>query len=72
MIEFDTVIRHGTVVTATDTFEADVGISEGKIQAIASNLPAGRKTIDAKGMLVLPGGVDGRCHGAGVEIICTH
>ena len=62
MTEFDTVIRHGTVVTATDTCEADVGISEGKIQAIARNLPAGRKTIDAKGMLVLPGGVDGHCH----------
>ena len=62
MTEFDTVIRHGTVVTATDTYEADLGISEGKIQAIASKLPAGRKTIDAKGMLVLPGGVDGHCH----------
>ena len=62
MTEFDTVIRHGTVVTATDTCEADLGISEGKIQAIARNLPAGKKTIDAKGMLVLPGGVDGHCH----------
>ncbi len=62
MTEFDTVIRHGTVVTASDTFEADVGISEGKIQAIARNLPAGKRTIDAKGKLVLPGGVDGHCH----------
>ena len=62
MTEFDTVIRHGTVVTATDTCEADVGISEGKIQAIARNLPPGKKTIDAKGMLLLPGGVDGHCH----------
>ncbi len=62
MTEFDTVIRHGTVVTASDTFEADVGISDGKIQAIARNLPAGNKTIDAKGKLVLPGGVDGHCH----------
>jgi dihydropyrimidinase len=62
MTEFDTVIRHGTVVTASDTFEADVGISEGKIQAIAKNLPRGKRTIDAKGKLVLPGGVDGHCH----------
>jgi dihydropyrimidinase len=62
MTEFDTVIRHGTVATASDTFEADVGISEGKILAIARNLPAGKKTIDARGKLVLPGGVDGHCH----------
>jgi dihydropyrimidinase len=62
MTAFDTVIRHGTVVTASDTFEADVGISEGKIQAIARNLPTGKKTIDARGKLVLPGGVDAHCH----------
>jgi hypothetical protein len=62
MTRFETVIRGGTVVTASDTFEADVGISEGKIQAIGRNLPDGEKTIDAKGRLVLPGGVDGHCH----------
>ncbi len=62
MTEFDTVIRNGTIATASDTFEADIGISEGKIQAIARNLPNGVKTIDAKNMLVLPGGVDGHCH----------
>ena len=62
MSPFDTVIRGGTVVTASDTFEADVGISDGTIQAIARNLPDGRQTIDARGRLVLPGGVDGHCH----------
>lgn len=62
MTEFDIVIRNGTVVTASDTFEADVGIGDGKIQAIGSKLPNGVKNIDAKGMLVLPGGVDGHCH----------
>ncbi len=62
MTEFDTVIRHGTVATASDTFEADVGISEGKIQAIARSLPAGKRTIDARDKLVLPGGVDAHCH----------
>ena len=62
MTRFDCVIRHGTVVTASDTFDADVGISGGKIQAIGANLPAGKKTIDATGRLVFPGGVDGHCH----------
>jgi dihydropyrimidinase len=31
MMRFDTVIRHGTVVTASDTFVSDVGIKDGRI-----------------------------------------
>ena len=42
MTEFDTLIRHGTIVTASDTFEADIGITDGKIQAIGRKLPAGK------------------------------
>jgi dihydropyrimidinase len=38
-MRFDTVIRHGTVVTAMDTCVADVGISGDKISAIAAQLP---------------------------------
>jgi dihydropyrimidinase len=63
-MRFDTVIRHGTVVTAMDTCVADVGISGDKISAIAAQLPvenAGR-VIDAKGHLVLPGGIDVHTH----------
>ena len=41
-MRFDTVIRNGTVVTATDTFASDVGISGGKITAIAAGA-AGRE-----------------------------
>ncbi len=36
----DTIIKNGTVVTATDTFKADVGISNGKIVQIGENLSA--------------------------------
>jgi len=63
-MRFDTVIRTGTVVTATDTYAADVGINDGKISAIAAQLPienAGR-VIDAAGHLVLPGGIDVHTH----------
>ena len=35
-MRFDTVIRNGTVVTATDTYASDVGIEDGKIAAIAA------------------------------------
>ena len=30
-MRFDTVIRNGTVVTASDTFVSDVGIRDGRI-----------------------------------------
>ena len=39
-MRFDTVIKNGTVVTATDTYASDVGIAGGKIAAIAQSLAA--------------------------------
>ena len=61
---FDTIIANGTVVTATDTYQGDVGIEGGVIRAIAQNLPKdkGKKIIDAKGKLVIPGGIDVHTH----------
>ena len=32
-MRFDTIIKNGTIITATDTTLADVGISDGKISA---------------------------------------
>lgn len=61
MTEFDLVVRGGTVVTGTDTVRADVGIRGGRISAVGENL-AGPATLDAGGLLVLPGGVDTHCH----------
>ena len=63
-MRFDTVIRSGTVVTATDTSVADIGILGDKISAIGAGLPienAGR-TIDAANHLVIPGGIDVHTH----------
>src|SRR5260370_9764465 len=63
-MRFDTIIRNGTVVTATDTCIADVGINGDKVTAIAAQLPtenAGR-VIDATGSLVIPGGIDVHTH----------
>lgn len=36
---FDTVIRNGTVVTVLGTYVSDIGISGGRIAAIAQTLP---------------------------------
>ena len=62
MAVFDTVIRGGTVATASDVFKADVGVTGGRIAALGEGLDAGREEIDARGLLVLPGGVDSHAH----------
>jgi len=63
-MSFDTIIKNGSVVTATDTYTADVAVENGKIATIGADLPtqnAGR-VIDAAGKLVLPGGIDVHTH----------
>jgi len=59
----DYKIVNGTIVTATDIYRADVGIKNGKIIQIAKKIkePAG-EVIDAKGLYVLPGGIDIHTH----------
>jgi dihydropyrimidinase len=61
MADYDLVVRGGTVVTASDTFRADIGIRGGRIAALADTLH-GAETLDAGGLLVMPGGVDTHCH----------
>src|ERR1700750_472274 len=58
-----TLIKGGTVLTATDTYVADVLVEDGKI-AGAGNQFAGdfHETIDAKGKYVFPGGIDAHTH----------
>jgi dihydropyrimidinase len=62
MMSFDLTVRNGTVVTASDTFQADLGVKDGRIAAIEAGLAAGARDLDARGKLVLPGGVDSHCH----------
>ena len=63
-MSFDTIIQNGSVVTATDTYKADVAISNGKITAIGTDLPLENtsKVLDATGKLVMPGGIDVHTH----------
>jgi dihydropyrimidinase len=63
-MRFDTIIKNGTVVTATDTFPSDIGIVGGKITDLAASLPAENadKVIDATDRLVFPGGIDVHTH----------
>lgn len=57
----DIVIRGGTIVTASETYSADVGIAGGSIAGIGPNLQGDRE-IDANGLLVMPGGMDAHVH----------
>ena len=59
---YDLVIRGGTVVTAADTMRCDVAVRDGRVVALGDNLGDGARTIDAGGLLVMPGGIDSHCH----------
>jgi dihydropyrimidinase len=63
-MRLDTVIKNGTVVTATDTYAADVGILGETIVAVARDLPieGASKILDARGTYVMPGGIDAHTH----------
>src|SRR5579864_4537790 len=60
-----TLIKNGTLATASDLFKADLPIDGEKIAAIGSDL--GKlgpfdKTFDASGKYVIPGGIDPHTH----------
>ncbi len=63
-MRFDTIVKNGVIVTATDMHAGDIGITSGKIAAIASSLPqeGAGKVIDAAGRMVIPGGIDVHTH----------
>lgn len=61
MSTHETVIRGGTIATATETFVSDIGITDGRVAALGTNL-VGTREIDARGKRVLPGGIDSHCH----------
>lgn len=59
----DLIVKNGTVVTSTDTFEADIGIKDGKISDVKKKITGPAETvIDAKGKYVLPGVIDPHTH----------
>lgn len=58
-----TLIKNGTIVTAADTYQADVLIEDGKVALIGANLAGDDlEVIDADGLLLLPGGIDVHTH----------
>lgn len=57
------LIKNGRIITAADDFTGDLFIEGETITAIGTSLPVkADTTIDAKGLLVLPGGIDPHVH----------
>ena len=58
-----TLIRNGTIATASDLYRGDVLIENEKIACIGTSLSMeADRTIDAAGRYVLPGGIDVHTH----------
>ena len=73
MPDYDLVIRGGTVVTASDTYRADIGIRGGRIAAIGDRLPgtavAGTVAGAFAGAFAAAGAAAGRARGTGLGAV---
>ena len=58
-----TLIKNGTLITASDTYDADILIENEKISLIGKDLHhPSAEVIEAAGKLVMPGGIDPHVH----------
>src|SRR5512138_488671 len=59
----NTLIKNGTLVTASETFQADILVEGETIAQIGKNLThPNADVIDATGKLIMPGGIDPHVH----------
>lgn len=59
----DLIIKNGTIVTALESYKADIAVKNGKIAMISRDVSIdGAMVIDASGKLVLPGAIDAHVH----------
>lgn len=62
-MEFDLIIRGGSVVTAAGVQRFDIGIAAGRIAALAAELSgSARESLDATGLHIFPGVIDSHVH----------
>jgi len=59
---YDLIVKGGTVVSASDTFIGDIGVVNGKVVTVGKINEPGKKVVDARGKVVIPGGIDVHTH----------
>src|SRR5512133_317458 len=58
-----TLIKHGTLITTSETFQGDILIEDEKISLIGKDLQhPNADVINAAGKLIMPGGIDPHVH----------
>jgi len=64
LYSFDLIIKNGRIVTPRSVYKADIGVKNGVITSISTNLASNNtgKIIDAKTKLILPGLIDAHTH----------
>lgn len=62
MPDVDTLISGATVVTPEGTRRVHVAVADGRIVSVGTTRPTAAETVDASGLLLLPGGVDTHVH----------
>lgn len=59
----DLIIKNGTIISPTETYQADIAVTNGKITAIGKGFSEeGAIVVDAESKLVLPGAIDVHTH----------
>ncbi len=58
----DLLLAGGTVVTSAGRRRLNIGVRDGVIDYVGPDTPSATRTVDATGLLLLPGGVDTHVH----------
>ena len=59
---YDLILKNARIITPQGERFGDLGITAGRIAAIGEIAAPATRTIDATGLIVLPGGIDTHCH----------
>jgi len=61
-VDFDLIVKGGTVVTGIDSYRADVGVAGGKVAALGIDLGTAPRMMNAAGKYALPVAIDVHTH----------